>query len=306
LNESAVLRAGCVAASPLGHNRVVIEMLEPAARARGQSYRERPPAAALAPHLTCAWVQRVAPDNGPYEHHTIPNASVELSCELGSLPRVIGPQSGPLVQFNAPGSIAVGVRIRPGAASSVLGLPASELLDLTVGLEELWGETAHRLGEEMAAAGSPGAAASLLERAALDQVRGADRLDPLVTGAVELLLPGRSTEVASLSSSLYISQRQLRRRLLAEVGFGPKVVHRILRFQGFLALAHARGLAAADVGGLAADSGYADQPHLTRESLRLSGKPPRALLDDADRNCRGLHDHTPSFVPLLRPHHLAA
>jgi AraC-like DNA-binding protein len=283
---------------------MVIETLEPAAHGRGQSYRERDPAAELAPHLTCAWVQRVAPENGPYEHHTIPNAGVELSCELGSLPRVIGPQSGPLVQFNGPGSIVVGVRIRPGAASSVLGLPASELLDLTVGLEELWGETAHRLGEAMAGAGSPGASASLLERAVLDQVRGGGGLDPLVTGAVELLLPGRSTEVASLSSSLYISERQLRRRLLAEVGFGPKVVHRILRFQGFLALAHARGLGVADVGELAADSGYADQPHLTRESLRLSGKPPRALLDDADRNCRGLHDHTPSFVPLLPSHAL--
>jgi AraC-like DNA-binding protein len=279
----------------VGHNRVVSVELEP----RGQTYRERPPAAELRRHLTCAWVQRVAPGNGPYEHHTIPNASVELFCELGSVPQVTGPQSGPLVQFNPPGSVVVGVRFRPGAASSVLGLPASELLDLSVGLGELWGEAADRLGEELSASTSPGDAAALLERAVLERTRAGGGPDPLVTGAVELLLPGRTTEVASLASSLYISERQLRRRCLAEVGLGPKVVHRILRFQGFLALAHARGLGAADVAELAADAGYADQPHLTRESMRLSGKPPRALLDDADRNCRGLHDHSPSFVPLL-------
>jgi hypothetical protein len=90
------------------------------------------------------------------------------------------------------------------------------------------------------------------------------------------------------------------------VGFAPKAVHRILRFQRFLALAHARGLGEADVAELAADAGYADQPHLSRESLRLSGKPPRALLDHAVHNCRGLHDHTPSFVPLLRAQQPAA
>jgi AraC-like DNA-binding protein len=285
---------------------VVTASPEPRFLARGQSYRERPPALEVARHLTCAWVQRVAPGAAPYEHHTVPNASVELACELGSVPRVIGPQAGPLVQVNAPGSVVVGVRFRPGAAPPVLGLPASELVDRVVGLDELWGEPGVRLAEELSECSSPAEAASLLERTVLERAHVGTGPDPLVSEAVRRLLPDRAGDVASLSSSLYISERQLRRRCLAEVGFAPKVVHRILRFQRFLALAHARGLGAADVAELAAETGYADQPHLSRESLRLSGKSPRALLDHADRNCRGLHDHSPSFMPLLRAHQPAA
>jgi methylphosphotriester-DNA--protein-cysteine methyltransferase len=134
--------------------------------------------------------------------------------------------------------------------------------------------------------------------------RATGRADPVVAEAVERLLPGRASDVASLSSTLYTSERQLRRRCIAAIGFAPKTVHRMIRFQRFLALAHARGLGSAGVADLAADAGFADQPHLSRESLRLSGKPPRALLDHAERTCRGFHDHSPSFLPLLRSREL--
>ena len=41
----------------------------------------------------------------------------------------------------------------------------------------------------------------------------------------------------------------------------------MLRFQGFLALAHGRDGDPAELAMLAAEAGYADQSHLTRESL---------------------------------------
>jgi AraC-like DNA-binding protein len=97
-----------------------------------------------------------------------------------------------------------------------------------------------------------------------------------------------------------MSERQLRRRCLAAVGLPPKLLQRMLRFQGFLALAHARGLARADLSALAAEAGYADQPHLTRECVRLAGRPPVAVLREAEQHCRGFHDHAASYAPLLR------
>jgi AraC-like DNA-binding protein len=304
LNESDNLPRPGLPGRGVRHNQWVAETLNAPHKAPAQTYSERPAAAQLRRLLSCAWVQRVAPDADPYEHHTVPNAAVELSWEPGSLPRVVGPQSGPLAQVNPPGSTVVGVRFRPGAAPSVLGVPASELVDLFVDAEELWGEAGVRLAEQLARCDTAEVAASMLERTVLARARAGAGPDPLVMEAVSRLLPGGATEVASLSSSLFISERQLRRRSLAAVGFAPKAIHRMLRFQRFLALAHARGLAEADVAELAADTGYADQPHLTRESLRLSGRAPRALLDQADKNCRGLHDHSPSYVPLLRSREL--
>jgi len=73
-----------------------------------------------------------------------------------------------------------------------------------------------------------------------------------------------------------VSERQLLRRCTAALGYGPKTLGRILRFQRFRALAAAReGAALVD---LAADAGYADQAHLTRECVRLAGETPSAHL----------------------------
>ncbi|HEX5781679.1 MAG TPA: helix-turn-helix domain-containing protein, partial [Solirubrobacteraceae bacterium] len=123
---------------------------------------------------------------------------------------------------------------------------------------------------------------------------------PVAAGAAALLLPGRSEDVASLSSKLYVSERTLRRRLDDAIGLAPKVVHRMLRFQGFLALAHGRGGDPAELAMLAAEAGYADQSHLTRECLRLAGLSPRALLQESLEDCRRAgHDHAVSYGPLL-------
>ena len=82
--------------------------------------------------------------------------------------------------------------------------------------------------------------------------------------------------MADVAERVGLSTRQLRRALLAEVGLGPKTFQRIGRLQRFLALARsgrADGLAE-----LAAHSGYADQPHLSREARALSGLTPVELL----------------------------
>jgi AraC-like DNA-binding protein len=267
-----------------------------------QTYRERPPAAELEEHLSCVWVQQVAPDAGPYTHRTVPNGGVELVCELGMVPRLLGPQTGPTSERLSPGTTVVGVRFRPGAAPSVLGMPASEFVNLVVDSDELWGDAGALLGDEVARSASPDAAAAVLERAVLARLRR-DRMqepDPIVKETVRRLLPGRRRDVGAIASSLFISERQLRRRCVAAVGLPPKVLQRMLRFQGFLAMANARGGAGVDVAAAAAEIGYADQPHLTRESLRLSGMSPRVLLDFSEEHCRGVHDHSASYGPLLR------
>ena len=104
---------------------------------------------------------------------------------------------------------------------------------------------------------------------------------------------------------MHISERQLRRRFQTATGLAPKPLHRVLRFQRFHALAQhaiASGAAPAEDGiaRLAAEAGYADQPHLNRECLRLTGASPGALLGEAEDHCGCGHDHAASFVPVLR------
>jgi hypothetical protein len=85
-----------------------------------QMYRERRPASELGGHATSVFVQQVLAGAEPYTHRPVPNGSVELLCEVGAMPHVFGPQSGPLEHTLAPGTTVVGVRLRPGAAPPVL------------------------------------------------------------------------------------------------------------------------------------------------------------------------------------------
>jgi AraC-like DNA-binding protein len=129
-------------------------------------------------------------------------------------------------------------------------------------------------------------------------------VDPLVTEAVHALMPWAPVNIDALASYLALSPSQLRRRCLQSVGMSPKVLQRTLRFQGFLALAQAgatpTGRRGADgMASLAIDAGYADQAHLSRECLRLTGQTPTQLLGGSLTRCTCNHDHSASYKPFL-------
>jgi AraC-like DNA-binding protein len=100
--------------------------------------------------------------------------------------------------------------------------------------------------------------------------------DMLVLEAVQQAMRPDS-RVAALATDLYVSERQLRRRFTAAVGYGPKTLQRIARLRRLLAAANAaRGDTA--LAALARSAGYADQAHMTRECARLTGRTPAAML----------------------------
>ena len=91
--------------------------------------------------------------------------------------------------------------------------------------------------------------------------------------AVRILDDGTAT-VAETAARTFVSERALQRRFAHDVGYGPKVLQRVLRFQRFM-----RELAAprVELARAALLAGYADQSHLSRETRRLAGLSPRQL-----------------------------
>jgi AraC-like DNA-binding protein len=297
-------RRGVRRVAPSHHNRAMVRLVSDQL-AVGQTYRERWPDPALAGLVSSVWIQRVLPGAASYVHRSIPNGSVELLCQLGSVPRIVGPRTRPNVEVIAPGSTVVGLRFYPGAAAPVLGVPTSVVVNLALDANELWGRSAVAVGERVAGSASPEVAATLLQEFIIGRLADAPGPDQLVAEAVRRLMPWRTEDVASLRFALHISESQLRRRCTSAIGLAPKPLHRMLRFQGFLALvqgAIAQGREPTNdrLALLAADAGYADQSHLTRECVRLAGLPPRAFLQETARHCGCGHDHEVSFLPLLR------
>jgi AraC-like DNA-binding protein len=179
-----------------------------------------------------------------------------------------------------------------------------DLVDQRLGLAELWESSVDRLEEAMARAGAPQRALVALQAHLLQEFRSAGRVDPLVREAVPALMPWHPVSIDTLATRLALSASQLRRRCLHAVGVSPKVLQRTLRFQGFLALAQAGATASGRRGadgmaGLAVDVGYADQAHLSRECLRLSGLTPRQLLGGNIDRCGCGHEHSASYKPFL-------
>jgi AraC-like DNA-binding protein len=267
-----------------------------------QTYVDRPPIPALGDLVRVVWIQQIGTE--PYLQRDLPTGGVELHCPIGSIPRLVGPLTHTCVEILAPADDRDRRSLSSGAAAAVLGLPASELVDLTLDLSEVWGPAAVVLSELLLATSSPEAALGVVQDQLVRRRAGGTQPDPLVSELVRQLMQRQVGEVSLLGSRLAISQSQLRRRCLAAVGMGPKALQRTLRFQGFLALVQSGALvgpgAGGDLAALAAEAGYADQAHLSRECLRLAGLPPRAFVGDVAGRCTCGHDHSASFVPILR------
>lgn len=232
-------------------------------------YREWAPPAALRPVVSCLWTRTDA-RSGSGSSVVLPDGCTDLIWECGHGAYVAGPDTGPVPTVLLPGTVLVGVRFRPGAGGDALGVPLSELRNQRVGVADLRRDLARWLPAEMEPADAIG---RLTE--ATGRLIEAGPPDRAVLNACRLL-DNPAARAADVADQVGLSVRQLRRRCEAAVGYGPKMLQRVLRFRRFVSLVDATA-GSADLAQAAVDSGYADQLHLTRETVRLAGLPPAAL-----------------------------
>ena len=214
---------------------------------------------------------------GERVHTVLPDGCMDLVAYDDGRLLVAGTDTGPAPSDLAGVAGVVGVRFHPGVAPVILGERAEAFRDRRVPLEEVWGDDGARLAEAIADA--PGASLPLLEHAVADRLQAAPPPDPLVRAAVVRLAAAPDRRVAGLALDLAISERQLRRRFHAAVGYGPKTLARVLRLQRLLTLS-GQADAETSLARLAAEAGYADHAHMGDECVALTGMTPGTLLRD--------------------------
>lgn len=225
----------------------------------------------MGPWSTCLWVRR-APDAGATDARVAPDGSLDLLWRGGKL-EIAGPDTVHRRVPLGPGELVCGVRLRPGAARPLLGeVPATAVRDAQPGLDLLWDAASRRLQDRIAAASGPWQAAERLAEALTARLRE-HRPDPVAVAVATALDRPRPVGISGLAWEFGYSERQLRRRVLAAAGYGPKTLEQILRFRRSMA-ASGPG---ADWSRIAAEQGYADQAHLSRQVRRWSGATPREL-----------------------------
>lgn len=245
-------------------------------------YREQPAPSDVRGDILCTWVGHLGTVGAPYTDVVLPDGCVDLIWD-GTRVFVAGADTGPVPVAAPPGTTFVGVRLRPGHAPAALGTPARAIRDQRLDLADLWdAASAAALTDALHASAEPAEAAALLTAATARHTRRSDRRDPLIDEVVRELATGARASmglIARLADDLGVSERALHRRCTAAVGYGPKLLDRVLRLRR--ALDAPADLRRRGPGVVAAATGYADQAHLSRECRALTGRTPSDLFKTA-------------------------
>ena len=191
-----------------------------------------------------------------------------------------GLHTTPVVIAHDGAQSGIQVRVSPLASRALFGMPAGELAGADHAAGEVLGRLAGELHERLASAISWSERFAILD-SALTLLLG-DILPPApVINAWTLLMASRgSLPISRLAREVGGRERQLAKRFEQEIGLGPKLAARVIRFdQARLALQSQ--LAAdgrTDIAWVAAQCGYHDQSHLVRDFRAFVGLAPSRWL----------------------------
>ena len=200
-------------------------------------YEEAPPPPELSPWIAVRW--RITP-LVDFDLRIVPDGCMDL---IGG--DVVGSFNGAATARLRAGAVSEGVRFHPGGFPALFGVPADELVGLRVPLVDVVGRNRS------------------LWRLAAD----AERPDPLAAAT------WAASDLRGLARDSGYSERQLRRRVVAATGHGPKRLMRIARMQRVLRSGRGESWART-----AADHGYFDEAHMANDVRELAGATPHALL----------------------------
>ncbi|MDX6687590.1 MAG: hypothetical protein QOF86_3718 [Baekduia sp.] len=238
------------------------------------AYVEIAPPPALRPFVERLWVHRIEGPPPPEGRRLLPDGRIHMVWIAGAGVQIAGPQTRYAELPALERMLAFGACFHPGAAPSLLRTPASAFVDRHVALDAVDPRRARRLDDRLGDAADVAGAIEAFTDELTRSLRAAPARHPIVEQVVGLLDDHRVT-VANAADQVFVSERALQRRFVEAVGYGPKTLHRVLRFQRFLrALELPIPLA-----GAAAAAGYADQSHLSRETRRLAGLTPQQLTE---------------------------
>lgn len=161
-------------------------------------------------------------------------------------------------------------------ARRLLGLPLEEVGDRLISPADLFGPAARDLGDALQEANSQDRRVAILAAAIADRIAEAAPVSGDLGWALDRLThtKGRSS-VSGLAAEIGCSRKHLTSRFRREFGMAPKGFARVLRFNA--AINALRGGRITSWAALAADLGYSDQSHLSRDFVAFAGAPPSAF-----------------------------
>ncbi|MFF2511248.1 helix-turn-helix domain-containing protein [Streptomyces sp. NPDC058086] len=238
----------------------------------------------------------------PFAH--VPDAATKVVVRVEENGRrdvlVVGPRARASYHATKRLASCVQLRLGPGAARPLLGVPALDLVGGVARLADFPTATARELAVELLPL-EPDEVVARLAETLPGRLAPADRAR---TGLLRAAVAAMSTDagrppagVGELARRLAVSERQLRKLFADGVGLSPKHYARIARVRHVLT--RARQAPHTSWAQLAAASGYYDQSHMTADFRALMGVPPTSFFTGrlpAARPCQALRVGTGTWL----------
>jgi AraC-like DNA-binding protein len=167
----------------------------------------------------------------------------------------------------------MGIHFKPAGAFPFLNLPAGELHNTTVSLDNFWGGKAEEMRERLLAAPSSLEKFKLLEHYLLSHIKQPLKRHPAIEFALKKI-PSlqHSRAISELTDQIGLSSRRFIELFNKQVGLSPKLFSRVCRFQ--YALRIINSTKQMDWSEIALECGYFDQAHFIHEFKAFSGLSP--------------------------------
>ena len=250
-------------------------------------YSEIKPRPPLSRFVECFWtLEGDEPSDQP--ERILPDGCIELILNFGAefsqhcdgkhslQPRnfLVGQMTGPILISPTGAVHLLGIRFHPGGTLPFLQLPLDEVADQVVELGSLSSKLERDLLNAVSKSSALSEQITAVETLLTNCLKATHHSSPLIMLAARIVESAGSISVDRLANDVGISSRQLERRFLREVGIGPKLLGRIIRFQQvFRAVEHCNAAWSA----IAVECGYYDQAHLIRDFNQFAEQTPAVL-----------------------------
>lgn len=249
----------------------------------------------------------------PYARLMLPPPAVLLIVNLGAPFRIRGGADAGMAEF-ADGCVvtmptrawefgypawtrSVGVHFKPWGLAPFLPMPAAELSDRPVTVEQIWGRPATEgLRDRLATAPGPQEMLTLLEAELMRRLCETPGLGLVRHLSSVIAVTGGAVAIGDLSVAAGVSSTHLAQRFKELVGVTPKRLARTHRFAATVLALDPSG--PIDWGDVAGGAGYFDQAHFGHEFRAFTGLTPTRYVEVRRRFRREHPGHVLDNWPL--------
>ena len=228
------------------------------------------------------------PPGAEVRERVLPDGAVRLVFNLGEVPsvetgagrraEVIGASATPVVVRMRGRVEGLSITLRPGAAAALLGIPAGEVAETTVAMEDVWPGCGAELRDQLVEADDDQARVGLLQAVLHGRLGTGDSTahHGAAHAARIIAASGGKARLGDVAAAIGVGERRLQQLFHAHVGLSPRAWSRLSRLHA--CLRQLRGAAPPPWAEVAVDSGFYDQSHLANEFRALCGLTPTEFL----------------------------